>query len=267
MASSQPPKTVLITGCSPGGIGHALAHEFQAKGYHVFATARRPIASLSRPGITTLALEVTDASSIAYVKNEVSKMTNGTLDILVNNAGRNYTVPALDAEMDEIRQTFDTNVFAVMAMCQAFSPLLIASEGTIVQIGSLAGVMPYVFGSVYNASKAALHSYSDTLRVELAPFGVKVVTVVTGGVKSNIARTHRTLPEGSVYLPIEEEYVARQTHSQANSVPNEEYARRVVGHVLSGSGRDTIWEGGKSWLVYYASFLPRWVFVSCWFWG
>jgi 1-acylglycerone phosphate reductase len=65
-------------------------------------------------------------------------------------------------------------------MCKAFAPLVIASKGTIVQIGSIAAVMPYVFGSAYNASKAALHAYSSTLRVELEPFGVKVITVITG---------------------------------------------------------------------------------------
>lgn len=120
--------------------------------------------------------------------------------------------------------------------------------------------MPYVFGSVYNASKAALHSYSDTLRVELAPFNVKVVTIMTGGVISNIARTHRTLPEDSIYWPIAEEYERRLTHSQASGIPNEQYARSVVSQVLRHPSRDKIWEGGKSWLVWFVStFLPRWV--------
>jgi 1-acylglycerone phosphate reductase len=255
-------KSVLITGCTPGGIGHALAREFKSNGLRVFATARRAeaISDLKQYGIETLSLEVTNGSSIKALKSEIESCTNGRLDILVNNAGRNYTVPALDIEMDEIRETFETNLFGVMRMCQAFAPLLIEAKGTIVQIGSLAGVMPYVFGSVYNASKAALHSYSSTLRVELAPFGVRVVVVVTGGVASNIARTHRTLPKDSIYLPLAEEYEARQTHSQANAIPNEQYARSVVRQVLHKASRDMIWEGGKSWLVWFASsFLPRWV--------
>ena len=258
-------KSVLITGCSPGGIGHSLAREFRSQGFTVFATARNAnsISDLTGNGIETLSLEVTSEESIATLKREISSRTDGKLDILVNNAGRNYTVPALDVELDEVRLTFETNLFAVMMLCQAFAPLLIQSKGTIVQIGSLAGIMPYVFGSVYNASKAALHSYSDTLRVELAPFGVRVVTIVTGGVKSNISRTHRTLPDDSIYLPLAEEYTARQTHSQANSIPNEQYARSVVGQVLGSPSRDTIWEGGKSWLVWSLyTFLPRWVMVS-----
>lgn len=255
------PKSVLITGCTPGGIGHALAREFRSQGLRVFATARRAetISDLEQNGIETLSLEVTNDDSIQALKSEIESRTKGQgLDILVNNAGRNYTVPALDVEMDEIRETFEANLFGVMRMCQAFAPLLIEAKGTIVQIGSLAGVMPYVFGSVYNASKAALHSYSSTLRVELAPFEVKVVVVVTGGVTSNISRTHRSLPKDSIYVPLAAEYEARQTHSQANAIPNEQYARSVVRQVLHKPSRDTIWEGGKSWLVWFiTSFLPR----------
>ncbi|KAI4125356.1 MAG: hypothetical protein LQ347_005399, partial [Umbilicaria vellea] len=106
-------------------------------------------------------------------------------------------MPALDISLSEARATFETNLFAIMHICQTFSPLLIRAHGTIVQIGSVAAIIPYVFGSVYNASKAALHAYSNTLRVELEPFGVKVMTVVTGGVQSRIARTERWLPQGS----------------------------------------------------------------------
>lgn len=257
------PKSVLITGCS-SGIGHALALEFNARGLRVFATARNKesIATLAAKGIETFSLEVTDLDSIKTLQEDIFVRTVGKLDCLVNNAGRNYTVPALDIEIDEARATFETNLFSIMRMCQTFAPLLIESKGTIVQIGSIAGVIPYVFGSAYNASKAALHSYSDSLRVELAPFGVRVVTVVTGGVISNIGRTTRTLPENSIYLPLAEEYHARQSHSQVLGMPNEDYAKSVASKVLGGR-KDVVWEGGKSWLVWFVhSFMPKWVLVS-----
>lgn len=123
--------------------------------------------------------------------------------------------------------------------------------------------MPYVYGSVYNASKAALHAYTNTLRVELAPFDVRVVTVVTGGVKSNIARTERGLPPTSIYLPVLPEYERRQKHSQEVGMPNEQYARSVVRQVLGHPTRDTIWDGAKAWVVWFVStFLPRGVMVS-----
>ncbi|KAF2210904.1 hypothetical protein CERZMDRAFT_44391 [Cercospora zeae-maydis SCOH1-5] len=253
-------KSVLITGCSKGGIGHALAREFKKHGLRVFATARKAetISDLADQGVETLSLEATDQDSINALRREVESRTEGRLDFLVNNHGRNYTIPALDVDLDEIRLTFETNLFSVMRMCQAFAPLLINAKGTIVQIGSLAGIMPYVFGSVYNASKAALHSYSNTLRVELEPFDVRVVTIVTGGVKSNIARTHRTLPEDSIYLPLAKEYNERLVHSQATGVPNEDYAKRVVYQLINKPKKDHIWEGGKSLLVWFISnFFPR----------
>lgn len=142
------PKSVLITGCSPGGIGHSLALAFQTQKLTVFATARQTstISDLAARGITTLSLEVTSLESIQALKTEIESRTGGKLDYLINNAGRNYTVPALDMDIDEVRATFETNVFAVMRMCQVFAPLVIAAKGTIVQIGSLAGIVPYVFG-------------------------------------------------------------------------------------------------------------------------
>lgn len=116
----------------------------------MFATARKTssIQDLQALGIETLSLEVTSKESIDALKAEIISKTGGTLDVLVNNAGRNYTVPALDIEYDEIELTYQTNLFAVMRMCQAFAPLLMKSKGTIVQIGSVAGIQPYVFGSV-----------------------------------------------------------------------------------------------------------------------
>ncbi|KAF2497890.1 oxidoreductase [Lophium mytilinum] len=252
-------KTVLITGCSAGGIGHALAREFASKGLRVFATARNAstISELETHGIETLSLVVDDEASVKACKKEVEALTGGKLDILVNNAGRNYTVPALDVDFDEVRATFEVNLFAVMRMCQEFAPLLIEAKGTIVQLGSLAGVMPYVFGSTYNASKAALHAYSNTLRIEMAPLGVKVVTIITGGVKSNIARIERTLPDGSYYIPVSAEYQRRLTHSQEVGMPTDSYAKSVVNHVLTPNPARWVWAGSASWTIWFVQrFLP-----------
>ncbi|KAJ5895419.1 hypothetical protein N7495_007110 [Penicillium taxi] len=266
-------KSVLITGCSPGGIGNSIAREFHQNGLRVLATARDAahITDLAELGIETLSLVVDDLDSVkACFAEAETRLGDKGLDYLVNNAGRNYTVPAMEVELAEARQTFETNFFAVITMCQTFLPLLIKAKGTIVQIGSIAGIIPYVFGSVYNASKAALHSFSDTLRVELAPFGVHVTTVVTGGVSSRIARGERSLLPNSLYMPIESEYLRRVKHSQHNAMNNEAYAHSVVRQVLYGSapwrwlpwarGRKTwIWEGNWSWVV--------WLAVGGWAWN
>ncbi|KAL4787538.1 hypothetical protein BJX76DRAFT_318313 [Aspergillus varians] len=271
--NSDTRKSVLITGCAPGGIGNSLAREFHRHGLRVFATARdaKSLEDLAALGIETLSLTVDDEHSIQLCFAEIEKRVGDRgLDFLVNNAGRNYTVPATEVNLSEVRNTFEVNFFAVVYICKTFVPLLIKAKGTIVQIGSVAGVIPYVFGSIYNASKAALHSYSDTLRVELAPFGVNVTTVVTGGVQSRIARTQRTLAPNSIYAPIDDQYARRVTHSQDGAMPHDAYARSVVTQVLYGSapwrwiwpwahGRKSwIWEGNKSWVI--------WLFMGGWAW-
>ncbi|KAJ4355927.1 NADPH-dependent 1-acyl dihydroxyacetone phosphate reductase [Didymosphaeria variabile] len=264
----------LITGCTPGGIGHYLALEFAANGYHVLATVRSP-SKYTPPNdnITYLPLELPHEDSISSLHDRVASITGGRLDVLYNNAGRNYTVAATDIDMGEVQATFDANVFSVMRLCQIFTPMLIEAKGTIVQTGSLAGVMPYVFASVYAASKAALHAYSDTLRVELAPLGVRVITIVTGGVKSNIARTHRELPSDSYYMPIADQYEKRLTLSQQMGMDTQQYARSCVRHVIGGESwfgavtKRWVWEGKMSWVVWFGwSYLPRgvldWYFKS-----
>ncbi|KAK6580700.1 hypothetical protein PZA11_006936 [Diplocarpon coronariae] len=264
MSTEQPKKSVLITGCSPGGIGHALAREFHAKGLHVIASARTKdaITDLEALGMSTLSLEVTSEESIKEAKNAVEKLTGGRLDILVNNAGRNCTFPALDVPLTEARATFETNLFGPIALTQSLIPLLIASRGLILNIGSVAAVTPYVFGSVYNASKAALHAWSSTLRLELEPFDVRVLVVVTGGVKSRIARTERRLPEGSLYMDIEEDFLRRVVHSQNGAMDTDVYAKGVVAEVLRGNAtRKWLWRGAKSSHVWWVSqWIGGWVF-------
>jgi 1-acylglycerone phosphate reductase len=147
-------------------------------------------------------------------------------------------------------------------MCKEFTPLLIAAKGIIVQVGSVAGEMPYVFGGAYNASKAALHAYSNTLRVELAPFGVKVVIIVTGGVLSQIARVDRVLAPDSLYLPIEADYIRRTKHSQEVGIPADRYAKQVVSKLAVRNPPREIWAGYGVRLVWFAStFLPRSILV------
>ncbi|MCJ1310810.1 hypothetical protein MMC25_004477 [Agyrium rufum] len=267
--STNTRQSVLITGCSPGGIGHALAIEFHSRGYRVLATARNAshITSLSDLGIETLSLTVDDHESVAACFSEVSKLLrsnsgSGGLNYLINNAGKGYTCPATDLDMAEVASLFETNLFAVMNMCKTFTPLLIAAQGTIVQIGSVAGILPYVWGSAYSASKAALHAYSDTLRVELRPFGVHVVVAVTGGVKSNIARTKRELGEDSLYRPLQKEWEARLVQSQTMGIQTEVYAKSLVNQVLATRQgwfglRNSVWVGngsGISWFI--NAFLP-----------
>ncbi|KAK7952859.1 NADPH-dependent 1-acyldihydroxyacetone phosphate reductase [Apiospora saccharicola] len=248
-------KTVLITGCTPGGIGHALCIEFHKRGLRVVATARNVavLKGLSLQGMDTLPLDITSPVSIASCHEAVGKVTGGRLDILVNNAGRTHTHPALDLDMDDVRQTFETNVFGVMAMTAAFGDQLIAARGLVINVASLAAVAPYVFGSAYCASKGAVVSYSRTLRQELAPFSVGVMVCMAGTVRSNIAgRGHRTLPSHSVYQPIRDVFEKRLVFSQNQAtVSTESFATALVDSALA---REVWW------------FLRAWLGRPDWFW-
>ncbi|KAH6609911.1 NAD(P)-binding protein [Trichoderma cornu-damae] len=270
MASGK--KFVLITGCTPGGIGHALALEFQRRGCHVIATARNTdvLKDLAARGMSAVRLDVTSQDSINTCKAEVANITGGRLDILVNNAGRTHTIPALDIEIDDVRQTFETNVFGPMFTTQAFAELLIAARGLVINISSLSSASPYIFGSVYASSKGAINCYSRVLRIELKPFNVRVMVAMTGTVRSQIAsRPHRTLPSNSLYQPVDDYFQRRLVFSQNNAtLPTEVYARKLVSAALKGEGwlggliggtPDWFWAGGLSSAVWLLSILPAWV--------
>ncbi|KAG0135283.1 hypothetical protein HOY82DRAFT_601053 [Tuber indicum] len=249
-------KTVLITGAGVAGIGGSLAKEFHLRGYRVFATARdlTTVQELSEKySIETLYLDVTSTESVRAAAEEISRRAGGKLDVLVNNAGLGVVTPATDLLIETVvKSMFEINVFGVMRMVQEFSGLLIAAEGTIVNIGSVAAVMPYVFGSAYNATKGALHSYSDTLRVEMKPFNVKVM-IVTGGVKTNLARHGTTLRPGSIYTPILDFFHKRVTDSQDGAMDRDAYARSVVAQVMKPDWRKPawFWEGNKAKVVWF----------------
>ncbi len=179
--------------------------------------------------------------------------------------------------MDDVRYTFETNVFGTMAMVQAFVDLLIAARGLIINTASVSASVPYVFGSVYTATKGAIVSYSRTLRLELAPFGVRVMCTMTGTIRSNTAaHGHRALPSGSLYSRVEDLFRWRLTFSQTSAtMPTDSYARRMVADSLRPEaplflrtwfGRpDWFWYGGMARLVWLGSSLGEWlVDTICW---
>lgn len=120
------------------------------------------------PGITLVQLDVTNVDSIRSARDHISSVLGAGkgLDLLVNNAGLAVIGAALDQDLATTRQMFETNIFGMMAVVQEFTPLLMQSnDACIVNIGSTAALVPFAFSSSYNASKAAVHSYSETLRL------------------------------------------------------------------------------------------------------
>lgn len=246
-------RTILITGCS-SGIGAALAREFKRQGHRVYATARRveSLQGLASEGMHILALDVNDDESIATALAQVQQEA-GQLDVLVNNAGFSQVGAVLDLEREDLRAQYETNVIAPVAMTRAALPLLraaVASSNTavLVNIGSIVGTFTTPFAAAYCSSKAAIHSLSDGLRMELAPFGIEVVTVQPGGVLSAFgdhAQHNLQLPEGSLYLPVADGIRARAQAGQQGATPAEEFVIPVVKAILQ-QGPPAIIRGGKN---------------------
>ncbi|KAH8678828.1 putative short-chain dehydrogenase/reductase [Tricladium varicosporioides] len=253
-------KTVLITGSSEGGIGDSLAKTFHAKGLRVFATARnlKKVEHLKSLGIEVLELDVVDSESIKRTVETITSLTGGTLDILVNNSGSGYNLPLLDSDINIAKNMFNVNVFAVIEVTKAFAPLLIASKGTIVNIGSIVGYFPFPWQGYYNASKAAVNLLTDQLRIELSPFGVKAINVVTGVVRTkffeNIA-TPPHLPANSLYMPAKEEMedVMANTEVKNDAIDVDVYAEQVVSNVLKSNPKKIHWVGGNSFMIWFVS--------------
>jgi len=146
-------KTVLITGCTTGGIGWAMAKVFHARGYYVFATVRGGHPSKAEGlselnDVEILDVDVTDADTIRQAKDVVAKRTGGRLDVLMNNAGAEFVCPLLDTDIAEAKKLFDVNVWGPLAMVQAFAPLLVAAQGLVSNHTSIASVLPLVWAGM-----------------------------------------------------------------------------------------------------------------------
>ncbi|KAJ5636700.1 uncharacterized protein N7484_010013 [Penicillium longicatenatum] len=252
--------SVLITGCSNGGIGSGLAVAFQQKGYQVFATARNTEKMSDLKGVFSLnllQLDVLNPEDVHAAVNAVTETTGGTLSVLINNAGSFHQMPLLDDDIEAAKKTFDTNVWGPLALTKAFAPLLIRDRGMLVNITSIAGHNAVPYSGVYGASKRSLEHLSEVLRLELHPFQVKVLSVVTGGVASDSqAFGDSALPPSSLYKPIEATIEESRGNSAYARMPVMEYANQVVGHIEIGS-TGKVWVGSHAEDAKKASWNPE----------
>ncbi|CAG7896239.1 unnamed protein product [Brassica rapa] len=241
MGSSEEMPVVLITGCSHGGIGNALAREFSSKGCRVVATSRSQstMADLAKdPKFLVQELDVQSEHNVNKVLSEVIDKF-GQIDVLVNNAGVQCVGPLAEIPIQTMEHTFNTNVFGSMRMTQAVVPhMALKKKGKIVNIGSISTMAPGPWAGVYTASKAALHALTDTLRLlELRPFGIDVINIVPGGIQSNISdsgiSSFDKLPELKLYKSFQEAIRERAFLSQnVKPIPAETFAKEVVSVVL-----------------------------------
>lgn len=253
-------KVALVTGAS-SGIGYEITKLLASKGYTVYAAARRttPIKPLEEEfpeKVIAVSLDVSDLQQIQDLKTRFTRdLPDSKLHILYNNAGQSCTFPAVDVDNDKIEQCFKVNVFGPMNLCREMSDFVINARGTIVFTGSLAGIVPFPFGSIYSSTKAAIHQYARVLHVEMKPFGVKVINAITGGVATNIADT-RPLLEDSVFNTPEGRHAFETRQNMAkNNKPMSPavYAKKLVADVESSSDPVDVYRGAMatvmSWVM------------------
>ena len=183
-------KAVLVTGCS-SGIGHATAALLAREGWTVYATARRPetLADLEQAGCKTLALDVTDESSMTSAVQAVLDAERA-IGVLVNNAGYSQSGAVESVPVEQVRRQFETNVFGLLRMCQLVLPGMREQQwGRIVNLSSMGGRLTFPGGGIYHATKYAVEAISDAMRFEVRGFGVEVIVIEPGLIVTNFGET------------------------------------------------------------------------------
>ena len=178
-------RAVLVTGCS-SGIGAATAARLASAGWTVYATARRPetLAGLAAKGCRTLALDVTDEASRKAAVDAVVE-AEGAVGVLVNNAGYSQSGAVESISDERVRAQFETNVFAPLALCRLVLPgMREQGWGKVVNVSSMGGRLTFPGGGLYHASKYALEALSDAMRFELKGFGVDVILIEPGLIRT-----------------------------------------------------------------------------------
>ena len=216
-------RTALVTGAS-SGIGQDTARKLQALGCTVYGAARRTdrLRALAADGIRPLPMDVTDDASMSAGVDRILEET-GRIDVLVNNAGYGSFGAVEDVPMDEARRQLEVNVFGLARLTQLVAPHMRAQgSGTIINISSIGGRLTTPLGGWYHATKYAVEALSDALRMELRPFGIDVVVIEPGCIRTAwwaIAADHlEATAEGSAY--------ADQIRAVAGTMRSESNQRR-----------------------------------------
>ncbi|KAJ9177401.1 hypothetical protein P3X46_012623 [Hevea brasiliensis] len=260
-------KIVLVTGCAKGGIGYEYCKAFSEQNCHVIASdvPQRvdDMLDIQSKNIETLELDVSSDESVSSAVNTIISKY-GRIDVLINNAGVGSTGPLAELSLDTIRKAWEINTLGQLRLVQQVVPYMASrGSGSIVNIGSVVGTVPTPWAGSYCASKAAVHAMSNTLRVELKPFGINVVLVVPGAIRSNFGRaTSEKLAnyDWKLYKDFKEAIAERARASQsAKATDATTFARHVATKVLSPKPPRQIVFGHMTGLFAILSWSPLWV--------
>lgn len=233
-------RAVLITGCS-SGIGKATALHLHAQGWPVWATARKraALAELERAGIRTLALDVDDEASMAAAVRAVEAEA-GAVGVLVNNAGYSQSGAIEAVPLARVRAQFETNVFGLVRLIQLVLPKMRAQGwGRIVNLSSMGGKLVFPGGGFYHATKYAVEALSDALRFEVEGFGVDVVIIEPGLIKSGFGEAAATSVDADGGGPYD------QFHREVARATREAYEKGALAK-LAGTPEDVAATIGKA---------------------
>ncbi len=234
MTQAAEPKVALVTGAS-SGIGHAAALRLLASGFVVYGVARRTerMQDLRDQGVRTLAMDVTDDESAALGVKQILAEA-GRIDVLVNNAGYGSYGAVEDVALDEARRQFEVNVFGAARLIQLVLPAMRARRsGTIINITSMGGKIHTPFGAWYHGTKFALEAISDCLRIETKAFGIDVVVIEPGAIRtewSSIAADHlvETSGHGAYAAPAQRVATAFRSETTAKRSSSPEVIAKAV---------------------------------------
>ncbi|MCC7385614.1 MAG: SDR family NAD(P)-dependent oxidoreductase [Deltaproteobacteria bacterium] len=232
--------TVLVTGAA-GGIGALAVRRFLEAGWTVVATDRSAegLAQISadeatRSRLHRVSMDVTLDASVAEAARAVTALTSGQgPDVLVNNAGLGLLSPVVEMQEAELRLMLEVNVLGLLRVTRAFIPALCERRGRVVNVGSLAGIVTLPFFGGYSASKYAVEAISDAMRMELAPFGVRVslvepAIVATGFVDACVRSLRAHAERGSRWRDALERSARLRSTLQRAELPPERVARAIV---------------------------------------
>lgn len=267
MTSKTSKKVVLITGASTG-FGHASAEHLVTLGHRVYGTSRRaqfPDSVGSPSSVQMIPMDVCDDESVIEAVRFISER-EGRIDVVVNNAGIGLAGAVEDTSVEEAKTLFETNFFGVLRVCRAVLPLLRSQgEGLIVNVSSLGGLVTIPFQGFYSASKYALESMSDAMRMELRPFGIRVVLLEPGDFKTGFTESRvfsAEAGEGSVYQDSCQRAVAVMEHDERNGADPQRLATLLARIITSPSPRNRYPVGalGQRWAVAARRFVPSTLF-------
>lgn len=179
-------KVILITGAS-SGIGYDAATRLAQQGHRVYGAARRleRMEPLKEYGVVPIPLDVTDEASMTHGIQSILD-TEGRIDVLVNNAGYGYLGAIENVPLEEARRQLEVNLFGLARLTQLVLPHMREQHaGRIINVSSIAGKAVLLFGGWYNVSKYAVEAFSDALRIETKPFGIKVSLIEPSGIKTD----------------------------------------------------------------------------------